>query len=277
MLPLLPPIVARACAHGTRVAIHDRTGRYTYDQLDRASTLSRAAASRRPRRSRTRLASLSCRTRLRLVAIQWGIWRAGGIAVPLPMSHPAAELDYLVRDSEASIVIADTDNADVIEPLSISRDARFHVMRRSDRYPNNPHDAHDPYRTLLRRALIVYTSGTTGRPKGVVTTHGEPHRANRVADHRVGMDLGRSHAARAAAPSRPRHPQRRLLCAVERRRTRDAAEIRRERRRGIASRPERLTVFTAVPTIYHRLIGSWEAAGAEVQDARARGVPGACG
>ena len=41
------------------------------------------------------------------VAVQWGIWRAGGIAVPLPMSHPPAELEYLVRDSEASIVVAD--------------------------------------------------------------------------------------------------------------------------------------------------------------------------
>ena len=41
------------------------------------------------------------------VAVQWGIWRAGGIAVPLPMSHPPAELEYLIRDSEASIVIAD--------------------------------------------------------------------------------------------------------------------------------------------------------------------------
>ena len=44
------------------------------------------------------------------VAIQWGIWRAGGIAVPLPLSHPPAELEYLIRDSEASIVIADPAN-----------------------------------------------------------------------------------------------------------------------------------------------------------------------
>src|SRR6478735_9202045 len=39
------------------------------------------------------------------VAVQRGIWRAGGVAVPLAVSHPPAELDHVVRDSGASIVV----------------------------------------------------------------------------------------------------------------------------------------------------------------------------
>ena len=35
-------------------------------------------------------------------AVQRGIWRAGGVAVPLAMSHPPAELEYVIRDSGAA-------------------------------------------------------------------------------------------------------------------------------------------------------------------------------
>ena len=114
MLPVLPPIVERACAHGIRVAIYDRKGRYTSEQLNRSST---AVAARllagRDDLNEARVAFLVT-PGFEWVATQWGIWRAGGIAVPLPISHPAAELEYLVRDSETSIVIADADNAPLI-------------------------------------------------------------------------------------------------------------------------------------------------------------------
>ena len=40
------------------------------------------------------------------VATQWGIWRAGGIAVPLCISHPRPELEYVITNSGASIIVA---------------------------------------------------------------------------------------------------------------------------------------------------------------------------
>ena len=39
------------------------------------------------------------------VAVSRGIWFAGGVAVPLAVSHPPAELEYVIRDSQASIVV----------------------------------------------------------------------------------------------------------------------------------------------------------------------------
>ena len=115
MLPVLPPIVARACAHGTGAAIHDRKGTYTYEQLDSASAnVAARLLDGRDDLNEARVAFLVT-PGFDYVAAQWGIWRAGGIAVPLPMSHPPAELEYLVRDSEASIVVADADNASLVE------------------------------------------------------------------------------------------------------------------------------------------------------------------
>ena len=39
------------------------------------------------------------------VKVQWGIWRAGGIAVPLCTSHPTPELEYIVQNSGASAIV----------------------------------------------------------------------------------------------------------------------------------------------------------------------------
>ena len=44
-------------------------------------------------------------------AVQRGIWRAGGVAVPLAVSHPPAELEYVIRDSGASVVVGDPASA----------------------------------------------------------------------------------------------------------------------------------------------------------------------
>src|SRR4029453_14908774 len=98
MLPVLPEIVARGCAHGTRVAVCDRTGRYTYDQLDRASTsVALRLLEGHDDLRETRVAFLVA-PGFDWIPIHWGIWRAGGIAVPLPLAHPPAELDYLIQD-----------------------------------------------------------------------------------------------------------------------------------------------------------------------------------
>ena len=123
--PALPPIVARAAAQGTRPAIVDGHTTYSYADLDRTSAqISSQLLSGRDNLDEARVAFLVAPS-FEHVAIQWGIWRAGGIAVPLPMSHPAAELDYLIRDAEASIVIADAANADVVAPIAQAVGAQF--------------------------------------------------------------------------------------------------------------------------------------------------------
>lgn len=103
------------------------------------------------------------------VSIQWGIWRAGGIAVPLCISYPLPSLQYVIEDTGAEIVIAGAEYAEILQPLAAEKGFRFIVLPKVDK-------ASIPLTKLpnlqsSRKAMILYTSGTTNLPKGVVTTH----------------------------------------------------------------------------------------------------------
>jgi malonyl-CoA/methylmalonyl-CoA synthetase len=101
------------------------------------------------------------------VATQWGIWRAGGIAVPLALMYPRAELEYVLDDTQAAAVVVHPELRERVEPLARSRSIRLVEKSSLAGTPTAPDLEIDP----SRRAMIVYTSGTTSRPKGVVTTH----------------------------------------------------------------------------------------------------------
>jgi malonyl-CoA/methylmalonyl-CoA synthetase len=58
------------------------------------------------------------------VAMQWGIWRAGGVAVPLPLNFPRSELEYFIDNTEASTCVFDSLAAPLVSPIAAARGIR---------------------------------------------------------------------------------------------------------------------------------------------------------
>jgi len=87
------------------------------------------------------------------VALYLGVLRLGAVYVPLNTAYTSAEVDWFVGDAEPAVVVLD--ESAMTAGLDAARPLRSVVERQPDHL-----------------AALVYTSGTTGRPKGAMLTHG---------------------------------------------------------------------------------------------------------
>ena len=100
-------------------------------------------------------------------AVQWGIWRAGGIAVPLSLSAAEPELEHVLTDARVDRILAPEADLGGLRPLA----GRLSLPLESIESLASAEPAPLPSVGDSRRAMILYTSGTTSKPKGVVSTH----------------------------------------------------------------------------------------------------------
>lgn len=163
----MPKITSSAHLFADSVAILDPKGEFTYQQLIDASNewayrfLVGATDLHGAR------VAFMVQPGFHYVAVQWGIWKAGGVAVPLCISYPIASLQYVLEDTGASQVVIDTDFNGVLLPFVLSSQITYHLVHEEI----EPQEISLPEISSERPAMILYTSGTTSLPKGVVTTH----------------------------------------------------------------------------------------------------------
>jgi len=124
--------------------------------------------------------ALCTRNRMELVVAEWAVLRAGGVAVPIGARLPADEIVRIIDDAGARLLV--TDRAVLGGPLA-GRALRVahRIVVDGDDHPGalglaSLLEAARPVAPAAvgegDLAVIFYTSGTTGRAKGVMLTHG---------------------------------------------------------------------------------------------------------
>jgi fatty-acyl-CoA synthase len=150
--------------HGDRLAVRDLVSErsWSYAQFDRFVATCASLLRQRGVCEQDRVACLA-KNCADIIALHLACARLGALFVPLNWRLSAAEIDILLADCEPAVVFGDQLAAE----LGVKAEDLAALEGQCDGF--SPHDAAGAASGDLP-SLMLYTSGTTGRPKGVMLT-----------------------------------------------------------------------------------------------------------
>lgn len=233
-------------------AVLDDSGAHSYASIARHAYGIAAALGDR---SKSRVAILVS-PGADFVASLVGAWLAGACVVVLSPLHPPAETSYFLADSHADAILVSPDLAAGLatnelvrlDPKAIARATSFDASK----LPSADADA-----------LQLYTSGTTGKPKGAVLSHANLDANTSALESAWGMT-----SEDRLLHVLPLHHTHGLVVAL----------LTTLRARGVVhmlpafdarrvwTEMEAASVFMAVPTIYTKLLAAYDRASVDTQE-----------
>jgi fatty-acyl-CoA synthase len=157
--------------------------RWTYAQLDRAADGVAAWLAARLRPASGERVAVLARNCAETMILHLGTIRAGALFVPFNWRLATAELAALVADAGPALLFHDADFAGVAGQLGVETISLAALDAMSGRPPK------DAKRPWDQPATLLYTSGTSGRPKGVILT--EKNAFFGCINFVLGNDVGR--------------------------------------------------------------------------------------
>jgi acyl-CoA synthetase (AMP-forming)/AMP-acid ligase II len=207
----IPAVVRRAAGQfGDREALVDERARITFAELDRAATDAGRALIALGVAPGDRVAIWAPNTTEWVVAAL-GAYAAGGVIVPLNTRFKGAEASYIVNRARAKVLFTVTDflDTDYVALLATGDpvpSVSTTVILRGAPAPGTigwddflargaevPPDTVEARSAALRAddlSDVLFTSGTTGKPKGAMLTHGASVRAYDAWASVVGLREG---------------------------------------------------------------------------------------
>ncbi len=126
--------------------------------------------------------AIMAKTRYEWTILDFAIWYAGAVPVPIYETSSAEQVDWILSDSGSVAIIVETSVlAEVVNPVmpatcknlwSITDNALSILTEAGKSVSDDQVTARRNSLTPDSLATLIYTSGTTGKPKGVQLTHG---------------------------------------------------------------------------------------------------------
>lgn len=165
---------------GSKIAIDFRDGRTTvpvsYEELGLGTARTAAWLAHQGIRPGDRVAICLPKS-IAGIHLHLAACSMGAISMPVNPAYSTSELNYLLNDSQASLLVVSEDSnregPSAQDPGPVSTRVRaIDTQRFSEQLPSPAPGAFEYASESDRTALMLYTSGTTGAPKGACLTHG---------------------------------------------------------------------------------------------------------
>ena len=112
-------LIDKAHQYGNQIALESDRGVITYRQLlERSQNLASDLITEKNDLGGDRIVSLLPPS-FDYVVLQWAIWQAGGIFVPLPHQLPNDDLRFLIEDIEPSTIIVENGSLDTVLSFTV--------------------------------------------------------------------------------------------------------------------------------------------------------------
>jgi len=153
--------------HSERIALVEGENTYTYSEVNaRINRFASGLLADKDDLQEERIAFFMPAS-LDYVATMQGVWRAGGIAVPLNVASAVSELDHYLSCASVTRLVANPEYQESLKNVCAS--LNIELVSVDDVLVDELVPL--PELSLDRRAMMLFTSGTTNKPKGVVSTH----------------------------------------------------------------------------------------------------------
>lgn len=164
---LMLSIFEKAAIFRDRIAVQSNENDFSYFDLDQKSNIVASHLLEDKEDLNEERIGLFINPNQNYVIGLWAIWKAGGIAVPLSLSAKGSELEHYISDSNIKRIIS---SRECKEQMNIPNEIRPRILNIEEINAKGK-AASLPTLNLERKAMIIYTSGTTNKPKGVITSH----------------------------------------------------------------------------------------------------------
>ncbi|TMP37392.1 non-ribosomal peptide synthetase [Pseudoalteromonas rubra] len=166
-MPVHQLIETRAAQNDARIAVKSNGGTLSYQQLnERANQLAHYLRAEHQVGPDT-LVGLCVGRSLEMMVAVLAILKAGGAYVPLDPDYPQERLAYMVEDTGLSVVLTQQKVAAMLNDFNVMPV----LLDDASQFASYPISNPDVALTPESLAYVMYTSGSTGNPKGVMISH----------------------------------------------------------------------------------------------------------